>query len=178
MATGALDTNGVWLYGEDDSEATFSALLNKLGTSIGSTLTGRVVQTVTGFTTTLVTNSTNSYIDTGLTATITPKFANSRIVILVSQQGLHKSSANAENGVNIRLNRGSTVIQDFGKVLLYTASVVAGYGSTSTIFSELSGSTTARTYKTQFANYTNASLVSVQGFGSARSEIILMEITA
>lgn len=29
MATGAPGTNGVWQYGEDDSEATFSALLNK-----------------------------------------------------------------------------------------------------------------------------------------------------
>lgn len=29
MATGTPGTNGVWQYGEDDSEATFSALLNK-----------------------------------------------------------------------------------------------------------------------------------------------------
>ena len=33
MATGALDANGIWQYGEDDSETTFSALLNKLGSS-------------------------------------------------------------------------------------------------------------------------------------------------
>jgi hypothetical protein len=33
MATGSLDANGIWIYGEDDSEATFSALLNKLGDS-------------------------------------------------------------------------------------------------------------------------------------------------
>lgn len=40
MATGAPGTNGVWQYGEDDSEATFSALLNKVAstanTSIGT----------------------------------------------------------------------------------------------------------------------------------------------
>lgn len=36
MATGALDANGIWQYGEDDSETTFSVLLNKLG---GSTST-------------------------------------------------------------------------------------------------------------------------------------------
>jgi hypothetical protein len=33
MATGALDANGIWIYGEDDSEPTFSGLLNKLGDS-------------------------------------------------------------------------------------------------------------------------------------------------
>jgi hypothetical protein len=33
MATGSLDANGIWIYGEDDSEPTFSGLLNKLGDS-------------------------------------------------------------------------------------------------------------------------------------------------
>jgi hypothetical protein len=33
MATGSLDANGIWIYGEDDSETTFSGLLNKLGDS-------------------------------------------------------------------------------------------------------------------------------------------------
>jgi hypothetical protein len=33
MATGAPGTNGVWQYGEDDSEATFSELLNKAASS-------------------------------------------------------------------------------------------------------------------------------------------------
>lgn len=39
MATGALDSNGIWQYGEDDSEPTFSALLNKLGSSTSTTVT-------------------------------------------------------------------------------------------------------------------------------------------
>lgn len=36
MATGAPGSNGVWLYGEDDSETTFSALLNKAGTTVNT----------------------------------------------------------------------------------------------------------------------------------------------
>jgi hypothetical protein len=39
MATGALDANGIWQYGEDDSETTASALLNKLGSSTSDTVT-------------------------------------------------------------------------------------------------------------------------------------------
>jgi hypothetical protein len=39
MATGALDANGIWQYGEDDSEATASALLNKLASSTSTTIT-------------------------------------------------------------------------------------------------------------------------------------------
>ena len=33
MATGAPGTQGIWQYGEDDSEATFSALLNKVAST-------------------------------------------------------------------------------------------------------------------------------------------------
>lgn len=33
MATGANDAQGIWQYGEDDSNATFSALMNRLGSS-------------------------------------------------------------------------------------------------------------------------------------------------
>lgn len=38
MATGAPGTNGVWQYGEDDSEATFSALLNKAASTTDTQL--------------------------------------------------------------------------------------------------------------------------------------------
>lgn len=45
MATGYIDANGIWNYGEDDSDSTFSELLNRLATS-----TSAVVQdpTVSG----------------------------------------------------------------------------------------------------------------------------------
>lgn len=46
MATGALDANGIWQYGEDDSEATASALLNKLASSTSDTITR--VETLSG----------------------------------------------------------------------------------------------------------------------------------
>lgn len=51
MATGSLDSNGIWLYGEDDSEPTHSALLNKLGTSVSDTVTR--LEQFTGYTGTL-----------------------------------------------------------------------------------------------------------------------------
>jgi hypothetical protein len=38
MATGAPGTNGVWQYGEDDSEATFSALLNKAASTTNTAI--------------------------------------------------------------------------------------------------------------------------------------------
>ncbi len=67
--------------------------------------TGSVLQVVNATYGTLVTNNTSTYADTGLTATITPKFATSTILVLVSQQ-TKKSASNATNGVNIKLWHG------------------------------------------------------------------------
>lgn len=86
MATGALDANGIWIYGEDDSEATFSALLNKLGSStsteIGDVNTtrkgGQVVSTAKKDTTTITTTTPSSF----LSVTITPKATTSKILII------------------------------------------------------------------------------------------------
>lgn len=55
MATGALDANGIWQYGEDDSETTFSGLLNKLASSTSDTVTR--LEGFTGFTGTLPTSN-------------------------------------------------------------------------------------------------------------------------
>lgn len=88
MATGAPDANGIWIYGEDDSEPTFSALLNKLGTSTSTQVAnikqaGRVLNTVSAakrdtFTTTSATFTTV----TGLSVTITPKATTSKILVI------------------------------------------------------------------------------------------------
>lgn len=48
MATGALDANGIWQYGEDDSEPTFSGLLNKLGDSVSDKFTGGLLPVSNG----------------------------------------------------------------------------------------------------------------------------------
>ena len=94
MATGTPGTNGVWQYGEDDSEATFSALLNKAAsttdTQIGldrarlTTLEGnaRIVQVIQAASITTATASTTSWTSSTLTATITPTSASNRIMVI------------------------------------------------------------------------------------------------
>jgi hypothetical protein len=97
MATGAPGTNGVWQYGEDDSEATFSALLNKAAlttdTAIGldrGRLTaleaaGRIIKVVnTNKTDTFSTSSTSLTDVTGLSASITPAATANKVLVTVS----------------------------------------------------------------------------------------------
>jgi hypothetical protein len=97
MATGSPGTNGVWQYGEDDSEATFSALLNKAAsttdTAIGldrARLTaleaaGRIIKVVnTNKTDTFSTTSTSLTDVTGLSASITPASTANKVLVTVS----------------------------------------------------------------------------------------------
>jgi hypothetical protein len=51
--------------------------------------TGSVIQTVQATYGTQVSTSSSTYIDTGLTATITPSSATSKIMVIVCQNGLH-----------------------------------------------------------------------------------------
>jgi hypothetical protein len=86
MATGSPGTNGVWQYGEDDSEATFSALLNKAAsttdTAIGldrgrlTTLEARKLASISPVIPSAVTVSTGSGSFNGTTGVVTFTNAN------------------------------------------------------------------------------------------------------
>jgi hypothetical protein len=140
---------------------------------------GNVLQVVSASTATGVTNSTSTYADTGLTATITPLFASSKILVLVSQNGCSKSSANVENRMAIRLLRNSDVLSVFsGDLFLYTGTALLLVGSLSVAVLDAPATTSATTYKTQFQNPQNAASVTVQFGTTALSTITLLEIAA
>ena len=72
---------------------------------------GTVLQVVSVHATTQVTSSSSTYADSGLSATITPRFANSRIFVSVSQTielVSIGSSGGTESTGQIRLLRGAT----------------------------------------------------------------------
>jgi hypothetical protein len=136
---------------------------------------GSVLQVVSASTSTSVSNSTVTYADTGLTATITPKFNTSKILVLVSQS-CFKSNGNLNNAVNIKLFRGAT---DFGRIVYaqgYTGTTIENYGQPATQYLDSPATTSSTTYKTQFANNASAASVSVQPDSIGLSVITLMEI--
>jgi hypothetical protein len=138
------------------------------------------VQVVNATYSTLASNSTSTYADTGLSATITPTSATSKILVIVSQAGCGKETNNTN--LNLALLRGSTTIVEFEKISGYTATTASNYfGSCSTSFLDSPATTLATTYKTQLASRANNAIVYVQsafiGAGST-STITLMEIAA
>jgi len=145
---------------------------------LSSPQTGSVLQVVNATYSSIVGNATSTYADTGLTATITPKFATSKILVLVDQNGVGKSVANAGNGVDIKLLRSSTTLIQLSYYAGYTGSaLVNNVGSVSTNYLDSPATTSSTTYKTQFSNPNNSATAYVQN-SNETSTITLMEIAA
>lgn len=138
---------------------------------------GKVLQVVNATYSTSTGNATSTYADTGLTATITPTSATSKILVTVHQQGLYKTNGNANNGHVIKLMRASTDIITFDASNSSTLAANYNTVASGTTYLDSPATTSATIYKTQFKNYTNAASVFVQGDG-ATSTITLMEIGA
>jgi hypothetical protein len=122
-------------------------------------------------------SSSTSYADTGLTASITPTSASSKILVLVHQNGVYRTSGNANNSVSIKLLRDSTDICLIAEYTGFTGTTLnLQIGSSSVAFLDNPSTTSATAYKTQFRNtVTSSALVAVQTDGQV-STITLMEI--
>jgi hypothetical protein len=176
----ALQTNGTTAVTVDTSQNVSLAgtlTTSSRGIAKASVPAGSVLQVITGSTSTQVTNSTSTYTDTGLTATITPTSATSKILILTNIQGLFKSSDNNSNRLSLRLFRGATALDTADGVLFTSGTNLylrTTYGHS---YFDAPSTTSATTYKWQFNNTENVASVAVQkDSNSGTSQIILMEI--
>jgi hypothetical protein len=137
---------------------------------------GSVLQVVNATTSTETTSSSATYADTTLTATITPTSATSKILVIVDQTGCGKNTTNITIGY--KLLRGSTTICSFEPQGGYTDTANhLRFGGTGCNFLDSPATTSATTYKTQFAN-NSASGIAYSQVASATSTITLMEIAA
>jgi hypothetical protein len=142
--------------------------------------TGSVLQVVNATTNTETSNATSTYADTTLTATITPTSATSKILVLVDQNGCGKVTN--DTNVQLRLVRNGTALFfiDSAVANTNTSGVSNIVGSASCNYLDSPATTSALTYKTQFASRQNNNLAYVQyGYNTATtSTITLMEIAA
>ena len=134
---------------------------------------GSVVQVIYASSTTEASSSSTTYIDTGLTAAITPSASSSKILIIYSVQ---QFMTNAQGSGHLKVFRGSTDLATHG---------YGAYAGSSTIMSTSSyqhldspSTTSATTYKIQFnrINAGNAICQYDDSNGEGVSTIILMEI--
>jgi hypothetical protein len=154
------------------------------GTIAGARLpAGSVLQVVNGFTSTSVTTTVlDTWVDTGIIATITPTSASSKIMVIVNICGMVKSDTHAYNRMGIRLLRGATVLGVTSLRNLYTNTTMQ-FSLPGAMYSKLDSpsTTNATVYGVQFLQESPGTVggVSVQKDGnSGESQIFLMEIAA
>jgi hypothetical protein len=135
---------------------------------------GSVLQVIqVGYNTT-VGSTTNTFVDTGLTATITPSSTSSKILVTFNQQGVGKWSNNTS--CSLRLIRGSTQLQIAGDYTPYTSSGLEVRGlSVTSQYLDSPSTTSATTYKVQFRSLNNNATAAVND-PQGNSTITLMEI--
>jgi hypothetical protein len=137
---------------------------------------GSVLQVVNATFSNQINTSSATYIDTGLTASITPTSSTSKIMCFVDMVGVGKDTNNAY--VGFKLLRGATVIVTFELQAGWTnSSASIDIGSCSTNYLDSPATTSATTYKVQYSNVTAVGNAYAQISGPT-STITLMEIAA
>lgn len=137
---------------------------------------GSVLQVVYGSTSSQVTSATTTPVDTGLTATITPKSSSNKVLVCIQQNGLLKITT--DTYLTLNAFRGAVNIGTLGVQIAVTGlSSTSGVGGAGAMILDAPSTTTATTYKTSFYSGVNLATVACQHAG-ALSTIVLMEISA
>ena len=147
---------------------------------------GSIIQVVSEYITTNSNTTSTTPIDTGLTATITPKFATSKILVLISMSTYTYSATPATNSsMTIQLVRNATAIMTdrynpyfYSNVGAYSSQVIGQNGFS---LVDSPATTSALTYKLQYNATDSGTQVGFNATGSSfgaggRSTITLMEI--
>lgn len=138
---------------------------------------GKVLQVVNATYSTQTTTTSVTFADTGLTATITPTSATSKVLVFVNQVGCSRYSG-TNGALQLKLLRGATDLVTFEKYLGYNGGTIEiNAGSASTTYLDSPATTSATTYKTQLATDLASYTLAVQANGGT-STITLMEIGA
>ena len=149
-------------------------------TALPSGVGGKVLQVVQATTVAQVNNTTTSFTDTGLSASITPSSASNKIFIIVNQAHKTQDPSALSAGSAIKLVRDSTDI--YADVRPYenfmqigSASNIQYYDRYNLNYLDSPSTTSATTYKTQGRAYQSGDELVVQPEG-IESTITLMEV--
>lgn len=139
----------------------------------------RILQVIQAQTATNVSSNSGTYTDTTLTATITPTSTLSKIFILVTQQ-VETDGAGGVTVCSIQLLRGASIVSGpWAAGYQYGIANLDSHGYFPFTYIDSPNTTSATTYKTQFARSAGANNVQVQGQPNgvaSLSTIILVEI--
>ena len=140
---------------------------------------GSVLQIVNATTGTEVSSATGTLITSGLTASITPLFSTSRILVIANLNGVGHTTNNTSVESYLRRNN----VTDLALMSLIASAAdgvfnqTVDVGSVSITFLDSPATTSATSYDVWFKSQQGSAIVYVQRYGS-RSTITLMEIAS
>jgi hypothetical protein len=135
----------------------------------------RILQVVSGSTTTQFTSSSSSYATIGLTASITPQSTSSKILVVAHIGGVNKQSSNT--GLNLSLFRNGSSLSFFGARVGFNSTANEVNVDASCVFLDSPNTTSSTTYAIFGASSANSGFALAQHQG-ANSTIILCEVSA
>jgi hypothetical protein len=146
---------------------------------------GKVLQVVQATYSTSTTIASTSFTDTGLSGTITPSSATSKVLVMFTQQA-RIARTGVDQGGGYQLLRGATSILNLGNGGYESQGIDTGNSSSVQLRAIISGAyldspatTSATTYKTQFKVYSTASSGQATiNENSAPATLLLLEIGA
>jgi hypothetical protein len=144
-------------------------------TSLPAGVGGKVLQVVTANTGTTLTTTSTSFVDTGLTASITPSATSNKILILVSMDNIIYRTASGYFRSEINLLRDSTqLLSNLFGGYSNVGTDNGEYGLNNRSYLDSPSSTSSLTYKTQVK--INGGGTTVLQESGRKSFITLMEI--
>jgi len=175
--SGTIQSDDITLSGNANVTGAF-AVTGDMGIAAADLPTGSILQVVQGSNTTQLITTSTSYVDTGLSASITPSSTSSKILVIVSHPTCEKRNDDAYNSINFRLLREATVISSdpIAYGIGQTApTVMSLMFSVSFNYLDSPSTTSAITYKTQIHNSSGTGQIKVQR-SDAPSTITLIEV--
>jgi len=138
---------------------------------------GKLIQVVSVNYSTTVTIATQTWTNSGLSLSITPKFSTSKLLVMVNANGLGKDTNNTWNW--LRVMRDGSVSQVITNFAGYTASSAAlTYGSACIHYLDNATTTSSTTYSLQLASGAGITNAYLNIAGTENSSITIMEIAA
>jgi hypothetical protein len=133
-----------------------------------------VLQVVYANTGTQFTTTSSSPVDIGLSASITPKFSSSKILVLVDLNAIFVNEVASAFGYSL-LYKGAVSLGQFGYIIGYTSAAITRSGTSSFSYLDSPATTSATTYGVKGA-VANGGTINYQRDNQGISTITLMEI--